>query len=107
APHQAVIWIRLEPDGRLLVNSVDGRRWPRELEASGRCSLAIVDEANRYRWLAVDAAVDAVDRSAAAREDIVALAVRYDEFSEAGAASFRSQARVSFRLRITAVHAEL
>lgn len=107
APHQAAIWYRLEPDDRILVNSVAGRRWPRELEARGSCSLAVIDEADRYRWLALDATLDDVDRSAAAREDIVALSVHYDDFSETGAADFRSQDRVSYRLRITAVHAEL
>lgn len=107
APHQAAIWFRLDPDDRVLVNSVAGRRWPRELEASGRCSLAIIDEADRYRWLALDAALDRADRSASAREDIVALSVHYGEASDEGAARFRSQARVSYRLRITAVHAEL
>lgn len=107
APHQAAIWFRLEPDDRILVNSVDGRRWPRALEAAGVCSLSVIDEADRYRWLAVDAALDEVDRSPTAREDIIALSVHYDDYSEAGAARFRSQARVSYRLRITAVHAEL
>ena len=107
APHQAAIWFRLEPDDRLLVNSVDGRRWPRELEARGRGSLAVIDEVDRYRWAAVDAVVEAIDRSSAAREDIVSLSVHYGEASDASAARFRSQARVSFRLRIVAVHAEI
>ena len=106
-PHQAAVWFRLEPDDRILVNSAAGRRWPRELEASGHCSLAVIDEADRYRWLAVEADIDQVDRSAAAREDIVALSRHYDDYSDAGAATFRSQARVSYRLRLTAVHAEL
>ena len=106
-PHQAAIWYRLEPDDRILVNSRAGRRWPRELEASGRCSLAIIDEADRYRWLAVDASVEEIDGSATAREDIVGLAVHYDDYSDEGAAAFRSQDRISFHLRITAVHAEL
>jgi len=53
APHQAAIWYRLEPDDRILVNSLAGRRWPRELEATGHCSLSIIDEADRYRWLSV------------------------------------------------------
>ncbi len=107
APHQAAIWFRLEPDDRILVNSVAGRRWPRELEGARFGSLAIIDEADRYRWVSVEARLEDIDRSAAAREDIVALAVRYGTYSEAGAADFRSQARVSYRLRITAVHAEL
>lgn len=107
APHQAAIWFRLEPDDRILVNSVGDRRWPRQLVAAGRASLAIIDEADRYRWLAVELSLDEVDRSAAAREDIVALSRHYDDYSDSGAASFRSQARVSYRLRISAVHAEL
>src|SRR6266536_2415409 len=28
APRQAVIWYRLEDDGRILINSRIGRRWP-------------------------------------------------------------------------------
>jgi hypothetical protein len=107
APHQAAIWFGLEADDRILVNSVATRRWPRELEASRHCSLAIIDEADRYRWLAVDAILDAIDPSEAAREDIVGLARHYDDYSDEGAAAFRSQARVSYRLRITSVHAEL
>ncbi len=106
-PHQAAIWYRLEPDDRILVNSTAGRRWPRDLELGGRCSLSIIDEADRYRWLAVEAEVDAIDRSPAAREDIVALSRHYDDYSDAGAAAFRAQERLSFRLRITAVHDEL
>ena len=107
APHQTAIWFRLEADDRVLVNSVDGRRWPRELEAAGRCSVAVVDEADRYRWVAVEATVESVDRSEAARDDIVGLAKHFGEHSADGEARFRSQARVSYRLRITAVHAEL
>ena len=107
APHQAAIWFRLEADDRILVNSLDGRRWPRELEAAGRCSLAVVDEADRYRWVAVEASVESIDRSEATRDDIVGLAKHFREHSADGEARFRSQARVSYRLRITAVHVEL
>jgi len=107
APHQAAIWFRLEPDDRILVNSLVGRRWPRDLQATARCALAVIDEEDRYRWLAVDAALDGVDASERARDDIVALAKHYGDYSPAGEARFRSQARVSYLLRIEAVHAEL
>jgi PPOX class probable F420-dependent enzyme len=106
-PHQAAIWYRLEPDDRILVNSSAGRRWPRELEATGRCSLSIIDAADEYRWLSLQADLDDVDRSAAAREDIVALSIHYHDYSDAGAATFRAQDRVTYRLRVAAVHAEL
>ena len=108
APHQAVIWYRLDPDGRILVNSRSPRRWPAELQSTGRASLAFTDLEDPMRWVGVQAVVeeviDDVDR---ARDDIVALAVRYDEADDESVAAFRSQARISFRLRIVAVHDHL
>jgi PPOX class probable F420-dependent enzyme len=107
-PHQAVIWYRLEPDDRILVNSRSPRRWPAELRAGGRASLAFTDLADPMRWVGVQAVLEEViDDVAQAREDIVALSVRYEEYSDDGAARFRSQERISFRLRITKVHDHL
>jgi hypothetical protein len=107
-PHQAVIWYRLEPDDRILVNSRAPRRWPDELRRSGRGSLAVTDLADPMRWVGLQVVVeDVIDDVATAREDIVALAVRYEEDDEESVASFRTQERVSFRLRIVAVHDHL
>ncbi len=107
-PHQAVIWYRLDADDRILVNSRSPRRWPAELRASGRASLAFTDLADPMRWVGVQAVVEEViDDVPRAREDIVALAVRYDEDDPESVARFRTQERISFRLRITAVHDHL
>ena len=107
-PHQAVIWYRLDPDDRILVNSRSPRRWPAELRASGRASLAFTDLSDPMRWVGVQAVVEEViDDVARARDDIVALAVRYDEADDESVATFRSQERISFRLRITKVHDHL
>jgi PPOX class probable F420-dependent enzyme len=107
-PHQAVIWYRLEPDGRILVNSRSPRRWPDELRRFGRASLAFTDLEDPFNWVGVQAVVDeVVDDVARARDDIVELAVRYDEADDESVASFRSQERVSFLLRIVAVHDHL
>jgi len=107
-PHQAVIWFRLEDDGRILVNSRAGRRWPTELRADRRCALAITDRNDPFTWVGVQAEVDAViDDVTAAREDIVALSVHYGEFSDDSAGRFRSQPRISFRLRIVGAHDHL
>ena len=107
-PHQAVIWYRLEDDGRIMLNSRAGRRWPNELIANRRGSLAVTDLDDPFKWvglqLVVGEIVDDVDQ---ARDDIVALAVRYDEADDESEARFRSQARISFYLRITAVHDHL
>ena len=107
-PHQAVIWFRLEDDGRILVNSRAGRRWPAELQGDARCSLAVTDRNDPFKWVGVQAIVDSiVDDVELAREDIVGMSVHYGEFSEASAARFRSQPRISFRLRVVGTHDHL
>lgn len=107
-PHQAVIWFRLEADDRILVNSRAGRRWPNELIANRRASLAFTDLEDPFSWVGVQAVVDEiVDDVEQARNDIVALAVRYDEADEESEARFRSQPRISFYFRITKVHDHL
>lgn len=107
-PHQVVVWYRLEPDGRILVNSRPPRRWPAELRRVGRTALAIVDERDGQRWVGLSCTLDQVDDDVArAREDIVALAHRYDDADPASLAQFRTQPRVSFYLRIDAIHDHL
>ena len=104
APHQAVIWYRLEPDGRVLVNSRSPRRWPRELEQERQASLAFPDLDDPMRWVGLDTVVEEVVNDVEhARDDIVALAVRYGEDDEDSVAAFRTQQRISFRLRVIAV----
>lgn len=107
-PHQALIWYRLDPDDRILVNSRSPRRWPTDLQRDERCSLAVTDIHDPMRWVGLQAVVEAViDDVEQARDDIVALAVRYGDASEATVAGFRSQPRISFRLRITGAHDHL
>lgn len=104
APHQAVIWYRLEGDGRILVNSRSPRRWPDELQRERQAYLAFSDPEDPMRWVGVQTVVEEViDEVEQARDDIVELAVRYDEDDADSVASFRTQQRISFRLRIIAV----
>jgi PPOX class probable F420-dependent enzyme len=108
APHQAVTWYRLEADGRILINSRVGRRWPAELQADPRCSLAIVNEADPNQWVGLSGIVEeTVDDVERARDDIVALAGRYGDAEESTVAEFRSQERISFLIRIVGVHDHL
>ena len=107
-PHQAVIWFRFDDDGSILVNSRAGRRWPAELQGDRRCALAVTDRNDPLKWVGVQAIVEkVVDDVDVAREDIVALSVRYGEFSPESEARFRSQARISFRLRVVGTHDHL
>jgi PPOX class probable F420-dependent enzyme len=104
-PHQAVVWFRLDPDDRILLNSRSPRRWPADLLRDGRVSLAIVDAADGHRWVGLTGVVETViDDVEKAREDICALAERYADNGPETLATFRSQPRISFRVRVTQVH---
>ena len=108
APHQAVIWFRLDADDRILVNSRNPRRWPGDLRRDGRASLAVTSLEDPFRWVGLQTVVEEIiDDVPTAREDIVALAVHYGEAEEGTVARFRAQDRISFRLRIVAVHDHL
>ena len=112
SPRQAVIWYRLEPNGRITINSADGRRWPANLRRDPRCSLAVQDPADGYSFVAlVGRVVEVDDEQAIAQADIADLAHRYhhDEPATADAviARFRTQHRVTFRVEILAVHDHL
>ena len=106
--HQAIIWYRLDPDGRILVNSRDGRLWPANLRRDPRVSLAVFWSVDPNRWVGLSGVIDdIVDDVARAREDICELAARYDADSAATLATFRSQPRISFHIRIERVHDHL
>jgi len=109
APRQAVVWYRLDPDERILLNSRTPRLWCTNLQRDGRVAISVVDPANGYRWLGLTGVVDeVVEDLERAREDIVALAFRYHpEGTEESVASFRTQPRVTFLVRITGIHDHL
>ena len=112
APRQAVTWYRLDPDGKLVVNSADGRRWPANMRRDPRVAIAIAKAGDGYRWVGLDAeVVEIVDDQAIAQADIADLARRYhpDDPAEvaAGVTRFRTQRRVTFRLQPTSFHDHL
>ena len=110
SPRQAVVWYRLEPDGRILLNSRTPRRWCANLVRDPRLAISVIDAADAYRWVGLTAVVEeVVDDVERARDDIVALAHRYrpEGPTAAAVAAFRSQPRVTFIARITGVHDHL
>ncbi len=111
SPRQAVVWYRLD-EGRILLNSADGRRWPANLRRDPRCSLSIPDPADGYSFVAIDGRVaEVVDDQAVAQADIADLARRYHPDdpaeSDASIARFQTQHRVTFRVEIVAAHDHL
>ena len=110
-PTQAVAWYDLTDDDRILLNSNAGRRWCTNLQTDPRVALSIIDPDDPYSWLGIAGTVDEVITDVArSREDIVALAHRYhreDGPTEASLATFRRQPRVTFLIRINALHDHL
>ncbi|MGZ6260909.1 MAG: pyridoxamine 5'-phosphate oxidase family protein [Candidatus Limnocylindrales bacterium] len=107
APHQAVVWYRLDDEG-LLINSLVGRRWPRALQRDGRLAFTVHDEGQggeREDYVTVEAEAVVVATGPAALADIEDLARRYGS----DPSQFAGQQRISFRLRPrrVSVHGEL
>jgi PPOX class probable F420-dependent enzyme len=102
APHQAVIWYLVEGDA-VVVNSLEGRRWPADLRRDPRFSF-VVEDGRRYVALRGRAEeLPGRDRGLA---DISAMARRYERPADAEEMierRFRPQQRVSFLLRPAAV----
>lgn len=110
SPRQTVVWYRLDPDGRLLLNGRMPRRWCANLARDGRVAVSVVDGADPYRWIGLTGTVEEIDeRSPRAHDDIVALAHRYhpEGPDDDMIAAFRSQSRVTFLVRVTSIHEHL
>lgn len=110
APRQVVVWYRLLPDGRILLNGRLPRRWCANLLRDPRVSIAVVDAEDGYRWLGLTGVVDGVVQDLEpARSDIVALAHRYhpEGPSETLLAEFRSQPRITYLVRVTGAYDHL
>ncbi|HYH93999.1 MAG TPA: TIGR03618 family F420-dependent PPOX class oxidoreductase [Candidatus Saccharimonadales bacterium] len=110
-PRQAVVWYTLDGDD-LVLNSAVGRRWPANLQRDARISVAIPDGDDFLHWVGLVGRVQVVEDQPTAQADIAAMARRYhaDDPSEAEtliANRFERQTRISFRVRIDAVHDHL
>ena len=108
APHQAVVWYRLDGD-EIVVNSADGRRWPANLRRDPRIVLTVADA---YRYVQVRGTVAVEDDQSIAQADIAEMARRYHA-AEPGEAErlirdrFSHQHRVTFRFRPSGISVDL
>ena len=111
-PHQVVVWYRLDPDGKVTVNSAAGRRWPANVRHDPRCSISVLDGTNGYSFVALAGrVVEVIDDQEVAQADIAGLARAYHADDAARAdrviSRFRTQHRISFRIEILAAHEHL
>ena len=104
-PRQVLVWYRLVGD-TIVVNSLVGRRWPTNLVRDPRITLTVSDG---HDWVSVDGTVEAIEEQAVAQDDIASMARAYETLEEAATsiARFESQRRISFRVMLERVHAEI
>jgi PPOX class probable F420-dependent enzyme len=109
APRQAVVWFL--PDGDdIIVNSRVGRRWPTNLLRDDRTYVAVFDERDPLRWVGLRGTVEPIRDQVRAQADIAAMARRYEAdpaTAERKIRDFERMERISFRVRIVAVHDHL
>jgi PPOX class probable F420-dependent enzyme len=108
SPHQVVVWYLVRGD-RILLNSLEGRRWPANLRRDPRISLTVEDGLD-YVTIAGLAAEE--PDSALAQAEIAEMAHRYHDADEARALvaeRFSSQSRVRFFVSPTRIetHGEI
>jgi PPOX class probable F420-dependent enzyme len=94
--HAAVVWTDVDDEGRIVINSAEGRLWPRLLRNAGEATLSVHNIENPYEYAGVRARLvsDSHDDADAV---IDALAKKY---LDADSYPFRvaGEQRVTFRL---------
>lgn len=72
--HSTVVWQEVA-DGKLSVNSSQGRQWPTNLERDPRATVVVMDQANPYEYVEIRGT--AVSTRDGAEEQIHRLAKKY------------------------------
>lgn len=92
----AVVWVDADDEGRIVVNSAEGRDWPRNLRRAGRATISVHNQENPYEFVSIVAAIDE-DTNDGADAVIDGLAKKYMDLD---AYPYRQddEVRVTFRL---------
>ncbi len=70
-PHSTVVWVDVE-DGVVSFNTAYGRAKPEHVERTPRVSVAVVDESDPYRYIALDGTAELTTEDADAQIDRLA-----------------------------------
>ena len=96
SPHAAPVWIDVDDEGFVLVNSAIGRKKDRNVRRDPRVAASLHDQDDPYRWVSVQGTVTGFVGEPEALEHIGALARRYDDRPWVPVAG---QERVIYRIR--------
>jgi PPOX class probable F420-dependent enzyme len=91
-----VVWADADDEGRVVLNSAEGRDWPRNLRRAGQATVSIANAENPYEYVTVVGTLD-TDTTEDGDAVIDALAKKY---MDADSYPFRKEGeqRVTFRL---------
>ena len=76
APAVNVIWVDVDEDGRVVLNSAEGRRWPQNLRRDPRATVTVVNRENPYEYAQIRGRL-ADENHEDADENINRLAKKY------------------------------
>jgi PPOX class probable F420-dependent enzyme len=95
-PHAAPLWIDVDADGLILVNTAAGRRKDRNVRLDPRVAISISPQDDPYRWLSVQGTVVSIEPGDDALAHIGALSRRYtgEDWTPV-----EGQVRVIYRIR--------
>jgi hypothetical protein len=91
-----VIWADADADGNIIVNSAEGRTWPKLLRKAGQATLSWTNASNPYEFVSVTAKLTG-DTHDGADAGIDALAKKYMDVDKYPYAS-ADETRVQFTL---------
>jgi PPOX class probable F420-dependent enzyme len=91
-----VVWADADDEGRVVLNSAEGRDWPRNLRRAGQATVSIANAENPYEYVTVLGTLDS-DTTEDGDAVIDALAKKY---MDADSYPYRKEGeqRVTFRL---------
>lgn len=78
SPHVAPLWIDVDDNGRILVNTALGRRKDRNVRRDRRVGLSISPQDDPYTWLSVQGTVVEIEEGDGPLAHIGELSMRYD-----------------------------
>jgi PPOX class probable F420-dependent enzyme len=96
SPHTTPVWIDVDDEGYVLVNSAVGRRKDRNVRRDPRVAVSLHAGGDPGRWLSIRGTVTSFVNEPEALEHIGALARRYDD---RGWTPVPGQVRVIYRIR--------
>ena len=101
SPHSAPLWIDVDDDGNVLVNSAVGRRKDRNIRRDPRVAVSVHRQDDPYQWLSLQGTVVSIETGEEAEAHIDFLNRKYHD----GAAweYVDGQQRVLYRIRADTV----